>query len=174
MLHFNRVTNSFGAKRAGGGKPSRHFSHASHVTQVLQCQILNLNLVIAGVLFFFLFLPTASAQQSSCAALPKTTAVPMGNTSQSKNRAALAAALNSPDAAAKKLAFEQQMAKLAADPNAQSQRAAVQKLLAAAVNSPDLQNKRLQMQNQLAVAQNSATFLKNKAAFQTSLKCTEH
>ena len=73
--------------------------------------------------------------------------------------------------AAKKLQFEQQMAKLNVDPNVQAQRAKHQQLLNDAVNTPDIQKKKLDMANQIAVAQSSASFQNQKARLLAALKC---
>ena len=110
------------------------------------------------ILSSFLFGVAASAQQQACAGLPTKSAVPVGGTSQIPNQAAITAAINSPEMAAKKLKFEQQKAKLDADPNAQAQRAANQQRLSAAVNTPEFQKLKLQVANQIAVAQSSSSF----------------
>ena len=123
------------------------------------------------ILSFLIFVNTAAAQQN-CAALPTKPPVPVASASQSPNRAAMAAALNSADLAAKKLQFQQQMAKLDADPNVQAQRTKHQQLLSAAINGPDFQKKKLEMANQVAAAQSSASFLNQKALFLANLKCT--
>ena len=74
------------------------------------------------ILSFSLFVTKAWPQPQNCAVLPTKPPVPVGSASQSPNRAAMAATLNSADLAAKKLQFQQQMAKLDADPNVQAQR----------------------------------------------------
>ena len=104
------------------------------------------------VLIFSLLVPVA-AQQPPCAVLPTKPPVPVGSTTKSPSQVAIAAIANSAEMAAKKLQFEQQMAKLDADPNVQAQR-----------------TKHLQMLS--AAAQNSDSFQNQKAKFQADLKCT--
>ena len=124
------------------------------------------------ILSFSLFVRTAWAQSPACTALPTKPPVPAGSTSQSPNTAAMAAALSSSDLAAKKMQFQQQMAKLDSDPTVQAQRANHQQLLAAALNGPEFQKLRDQMANQVATAQSSTSFLNQKALFLANLKCT--
>ena len=71
------------------------------------------------VLIFSLLVPLA-AQQTPCPVLPAKAPIP-ANPSQSATRAALAAALNHPEVAAKKQEFAQALAKLESDPNIKAQ-----------------------------------------------------
>ena len=123
------------------------------------------------VLIFSLLVPVA-AQQPPCAVMPTKPPVSTGSTGKSPSQAAIAAISNSAEMAAKKLQFEQQMAKLDADPNVQAQRTKHLQTLNAAVNGPDIQKKKLDMANQIAAAQNSDSFQNQKAKFQADLKCT--
>jgi flagellar basal body rod protein FlgB len=153
-------------------KHDQQVAYSSWIRNKTQSWIERYGMRYFTILIFSLFVPVTSAQPQSCAALPTKTAVPAGNTAQSPNQTAMIAALNSPDLAAKKLQFQQQMAKLDSDPTVQAQRTKHQQLLSAAVNSPDFQKLKLQMANQVAAAQNSASFLNQKALFLANLKCT--
>ena len=123
------------------------------------------------VLIFFLLVPEASAQQAPCAAQPIKTQIPTANASQHPNRAAIVAALNSPDLAAKKQQFAQQLAKFEADPKVKAQRAQNQKAMNDHVNGAGFQKKKQQMAAQSAAAQSNSAFQKQKAAVLANLKC---
>ena len=124
------------------------------------------------ILFFSLFAASEALAQPACAALPAKPPVPVGSTTKNPNQAAMAAALNSADMAAKKLQFETQKAKLDADPTVQALRIKHQQQLSAATNDPDFQKKKLEMANQIAVAQSSSSFQDQKARFNANLKCS--
>ena len=113
----------------------------------------------------------ASAQQTPCVALPAKPPVPTANISQSPNRAAITAARNSPDLAAKKLQFAQQIAKLDADPNVKALGIKNQQLINAVVNGSEHAKQKSQMAGQVAASQSNSAFQNQKAAFQASLKC---
>ena len=113
----------------------------------------------------------AKAQPTPCAALPAKAPIPTAGTSQNPNRAAITAAQNSPDLAAKKLQFAQALAKMESDPNVKAQRAKTQKLMSDHANSAEFQKKKQQAAAQATAAQNSSAFQNKKTAFLASLKC---
>ena len=113
----------------------------------------------------------AAAQQAPCAVLPSKPPIQTGTPNQNANRAALAAVLKSPDLAAKKLVFAQQLAKLDSDPAVLAQRANNRKLFGDLVNGPDHRKQPLQMANQVAAAQSSASLRNQKAVFEAASKC---
>ena len=118
-----------------------------------------------------LLVPASAQQQAPCAALPTQPPAPPADTSQSPNRATMAAALNSPDLAIKKQQFAQVLANLEADPIVKAQGIKNQQLINAAVNGPELAKQKQQMAGQVAAAQSGSAFQNQKAAFQASLKC---
>ena len=113
----------------------------------------------------------ALAQSSACAALPIKPQVPAGNTIQSPNRAAMAAALNHPDLAAKKQQFAQALANLDADQNAKAKGIINRQLINAVVTGSELAKQKLQMAGQIAASQSAGAVQNQKAAFQANLKC---
>ena len=113
----------------------------------------------------------ASAQQARCAALPAKPPIQTGTANQNANRAALAAVLKSPDVAAKKLVFAQQLAKLDSDPAVMAQRANHRRLFSDLVNAPEHQKQPGQMAKQVAAAQSSASLQNQKAVFEAASKC---
>ena len=115
----------------------------------------------------------ASAQQAPapCAALPTKPPAPPADTSQSPNRATMAAAVNSPDLAVKKQQFAQALANLEADPSVKAQGIKNTQLINAAVNGPELAKQKQQMAGQVAAVQSGSAYQNQKAAFQASLKC---
>ena len=118
-----------------------------------------------------LLVSVGDAQQASCPALPAKTPIPVANTGQNPNRAALAAALNNPDLAVKKQQFAEVLAKLDSDPSVKALGAKNRQLINAVVNGPELSKQRLQMAGQIAASQNNSTYQNQKAAFLASSKC---
>ena len=123
------------------------------------------------IFIFSLLVHIAAAQSVPCPTQPAKVPIPTGATTQSPNRAALIAALSTPEMAAKKQLFIQKMAKLDADPTVQAQRKNNPKLIADSVNSPAFQLKKQEMANHAAVAQSGSAYQNQKAVFQANSKC---
>ena len=113
----------------------------------------------------------ASAQPPGCATLPTKPPIPIGNNTPSPNRAAIAAALNSPELAAKKLQFAQILAKLDSDPGVKALGIKNQQLINAVVSGSEHSKQKSQMAGQVMASQSNSAFQNQKAAFQASLKC---
>ena len=122
------------------------------------------------ILIFALFVHV-EAQPTPCPAQSAKAPIPSGATTQSPNRAAMAAAMSSPDMAAKKLEFAEILAKRDADPSVKALGKKNQELINAAVNGPEHSKQRVQMAAQVAASQSSSAYRNQKAAFVASLKC---
>ena len=122
------------------------------------------------ILIFSLLVHYVEAQPAPCPVPPAKAPIP-ASPSQNATRAALAAALNHPDVAAKKQEFAQALAKLESDPNIKAQGLKNQQLISAVLNGPDLAKQKLQMASQVAASQNAGAYQNQKAAFLASSKC---
>ena len=170
-LTFSRIGRTFNPRRFWLDNSSRNVKIRGCCAPLLAPAFRRFGMRYLPILIFSLLVSFfAEAQPAPCPVLPAKAPIPASPT-QSATRAALAAALNHPDVAAKKQEFAQALAKLESDPTIKAQGIKNQQLISAVLTGPDLAKQKLQMASQVAASQNAGAYQNQKAAFLASSKC---